>query len=103
VIAKRLEADGLDVAIERRIPGTDKSIDVLVTTQKGHHMAYEVTLSFKNLLENIRKNLAAQASEVFIVTVDDATQEKAIDLVAKDPSLSAVLDRISFRKIAEFF
>jgi len=102
LIAKRLEADGLDVAIERRIPGTDKYIDVLVTTQNGY-MAYEVTLSLKNLSENVRKDLAAGASEVIIVTVDSPAQEKAIELVAKDPSLSAVLDRISFRTIDEFF
>ena len=101
--AVHLTKQGLKPSIEARIKKSEKAADVLVTHKTGL-TAYEVTLHFQNLMDNIHQDFAAGATEVVVVTRDKAGQEKAMSIVEQDQSISPdLLEKVSFRTIDHFF
>lgn len=97
--------NGTEAKIEGRIGkgNIQKSVDVLFQSEDRGTVAYEVTLHFENLLDNLHQDLAAGADEVVVVTRDQKDLEKAIGIVNKDESLNPHLEKIAFRNISEFF
>jgi hypothetical protein len=103
-IAQYLERAGFeDVKIEGRVGGSQKSIDVLARAVDDSFIGHEVTLSFDNLLDNIRNDLSAGCTEVVIVARDKPGMAKAQKLVQNDTSKAKYQDCIEFRIIADFF
>jgi hypothetical protein len=99
-----LNENGVTARIEAPIKkGSPKTCDVLVHSKERGVVAYEVTLHFDNLLDNIHGDLATGADEVVVVTRDQAATDKAIRMVSTDQSLTPRLDRISFATMNDFF
>jgi Helicase HerA, central domain len=104
IICEKRKVDGLEAKIEGRIRGSEKSIDVLVRSEDGSYIAYEVTLHFDNLLSSsIRHDLATGVSKVVIVTRDNPDLEKAKKLVAGYPLLAQNRAKVAFCLISDFF
>ena len=102
-ISENQKKNGLDAIIEGTIPGSQKVIDILTGDRDQGFVAYEVTLHFENLLENVHKDIESGASQVEIVTKDKADMEKAIKMVDADPTIITFRDRVSFCLISDFF
>lgn len=83
--------------------GSPKTCDILARSGEQGLKAYEVTLHFETLLQNLHEDLTEGADEVVVVTRDDADMEKAIRMVSGDERLSPLLDRISFATMNDFF
>ncbi len=104
LISQNLKNAGFeDVKIEGRVGDSQKSIDVLARSSDGAFIGYEVTLSFDNLLDNVRNDLSAGCSRVVIVTRDKSGMAKAKKLIQNDASVAHYQDRIEFRTMADFF
>jgi len=98
-----LNKNGVKAKIEAPIrKGSPKTCDILASSGEGLR-AYEVTLHFETLLQNLHEDLAEGAGEVVVVTRDDSDMEKAIRMVSGDERLSPLLDRISFATMNDFF
>jgi len=104
IICRWLTENGVKAKIETPIKkGSPKTCDVLARSGDHGLKAYEVTLHFENLLQNLHEDLAAGADEVVVVTRDQETMEKAIRTVSADERLTPHLDRISFATMSDFF
>jgi hypothetical protein len=104
IIHRWLTEKGMKAKIEAPIKkGSPKTCDVLARSGEQGLKAYEVTLHFENLLENLREDLAAGADEVVVVTRDKPDMDRATRMVSQDRSLDPLLDRILFKTIDEFF
>jgi len=104
IIYRWLNENGVKAKIEAPIKkGSPRTCDVLARSTEQGIKAYEVTLHFDNLLENLREDLAAGADEVVVVTRDQEALDKAIRMVSADQRLTPLLDRISFATMNDFF
>lgn len=103
IISQALKRDGLDARIEGRTQGSEKLIDVLVGSESGGYVAYEITIHFENLVSNIQKDFEAGVSQVVIVCMDAKGLEKAKTIVDADASINQSRDRIGFSLISDFF
>ena len=93
---------GMQAAVEGRTRGSTKAIDVLARTADGEQTAYEVTLHFQNLIENITQDLMAGVDEVIIVTRGLKEQQQANELVNQAPELEAHLNKVDYMTISDF-
>lgn len=98
LVAQHVESNGWKAQIEGRIPGSDKLIDVLAT-KKGSHVAYEITNSFGNVLDNIQQDIEAGADRVVILTEDIS---KLKDIIGTAQMLHGQ-DRVCVQPINDFF
>jgi len=104
IIYRWLTEKGIKAKIEAPIKkGSPKTCDVLARSGEQGLKAYEVTLHFDNLLDNIREDIAVGADEVVVVTRDKPDMDRATRMVSQDRSLDPLLDRILFKTIDEFF
>jgi len=103
LINEWIAKNGTKAKIEGRIKGSNKAIDVLAQDKDRGQIAYELTIHFENLLENIHQDLASGANEVVIVTRDKADMDRAIEIVDRAPTLNFYLQQITFCTIADFF
>lgn len=79
-----------------------KRIDVL-GVKEGKRIAYEITLSFSNLLDNIHKCLEIfKVDEVHIVTEDAKKRDKRAKQIVYSKVPSDLLQKIKFDKISDF-
>jgi hypothetical protein len=93
---------GMQAKIEAPLQkGSPKTTDVLVKADK-RIISVQVVLSVDGLFANL-EDLNLGADEVIIVTRGKGDQDKVIKMVSGDPSLTPLLDRITFRTIDEFF
>ena len=100
LIKQHLVKQGIKAEVEAKIRGK-KACDVLAENKDKSVIAYEVTLSFENLISNVQKDLEAGASEVFIVTRDSKDFRKAEENVYQVSTLQK--KKISFLIIDHFF
>ena len=103
LICSDLKENGWNVQIEGKIGQSQKVIDVLARSENGEIVAYEVTLHFENLIENIQKDIDSGVSEVVIVTRDKDGIKKARGIIDGDPSIIPYNGRITFSLISDFF
>jgi Helicase HerA, central domain len=103
LICQKLKKDGYDAKIEGRIKNSSKSIDVLAETNNAGFIAYEVTLSFDNIIDNIQDDLSAGSSRVVIVARDKSDLRKAENKIKSNPSMTTVPDNLDFCTISDFY
>lgn len=85
LVFEKVTKDGYKAKVEGRIKGSDsnKLIDVLATSQdRKRNVAFEITLSFNNLIANIISDFNAGVSEVVIVCRTKESMDKAEDIIA---------------------
>jgi hypothetical protein len=102
LIRTNLESQGMEAKVEGRMKDSTKSIDVLAKDKRRSWIAFEVVLSFKNLLRNIHEDFASGVAEVVIVTRDKEDTERVVKIVAKDQALNSQLGKITFSEISAF-
>ena len=102
LLARHFNKQGLKAETEGRLPGSNKAVDVLVATPDGRYLAYEVTLHYENLMDNIHKDIRAGASEVIIVVRDKAARDKAGAILVDQPDFQAFENLVSSRLINQF-
>lgn len=103
MIAKKLEAEGMEAYVEVRIEGSSKSIDVLARDKDGSSVAYEVTLELENLVKNIQDDLEAGAQKVVVVTKNREDIQKAKKKAEEEGNLAQVVMRVHFCAISDFY
>jgi len=81
-VAEWLKSQGKKSAIELSLFG--KSIDVFAYKEKT---AYEITLHFDNLVENIKKDFEAGVKFLVVVCEDTKSKNKAKQLIREHPEL----------------
>ena len=96
-----LEERGFNTWLEANIAGMNGSFDIFAWVEGGKDEMYgfEITLSFGNLLDNIRDGLKSKARKLFIVCRDQPEAGKARNIAKKYLS---DLDRLEFKSISEF-
>jgi hypothetical protein len=103
LVVNWLTARGDQAKIEGTIERSSKSIDVLAHSEKTGHAAYEVTLHFGNLIENINQDLRAGANEVIVVTRDKKSFAIAKKIVGSEFQGKNDIARVAFKTIDDFF
>ena len=103
LIGKWAEAQGAKAKIEGRMKGSAKAIDVLCDWPEQGFVAYEVTLHFENLTDNVLADLEAGLDNLVIVTRDKASQQKAEDIVTGNMFTNRRMERIHFRTMDHYF
>ncbi len=96
-----LEERGFRTWFEALIDGMKGSFDLFawIEGSKGEMYGFEVTISFGNLLDNIRDGLNSKVRKLYIVCRDQADTNKARNIAKKNiPDL----ERLEFRSISEF-
>lgn len=81
IVSEKIRKDGYSAKVEDRMKGNSKMIDVLgVSPDRKLFVAFEITLSFSNLRNNIVLDFNAGVSEVVIVcrTKEDMNKAKGI-------------------------
>lgn len=105
-IGQRLtEAGWTKVAIEGRMQGSSKAIDVLAFHDELGWFAHEVELTTAGtrlVVSNIVQDLNAGVDEVVIITRDKDDRQSCMERVADVDSLVPYLDQLSFRTIGKF-
>jgi hypothetical protein len=87
VVWKYLEDNGWIASIEGLLPGTNKLVDVLACKEQQGYVAYEITLSDGNIIENIEKDLQnPDASKVVLVFENQESCQKAQEKIFKADS-----------------
>ena len=93
-----LEADGFKTRLEGSLRGMKGAFDILATRGK-EKVGYEITLSFENLLGNVRGGLGSEAKKVVIVCQNREDLEHAKGIVSKEYEEE---ERIEFKTVFEF-
>lgn len=102
LVARRLAREGWKVKVEGRLDQAGKAVDVMAA-KDDCSIAYEVTLSFGNLLDNIEADLRAGFSEVFIVCRNRTEMHKAMEMVGGSGRLAEPeLERVAYTTIDRF-
>ena len=102
LIYEKLLREGQKAKIEGKVKGGTKVIDVLASTEEGL-VAYEVTLHFENLIDNVQKDFADGVSKVVIVTRDSEGLEKAKNILQEDQTGLEAQKRVEIVTIDAFF
>ena len=104
-VAKFLKFKGYETKIEYTENDKNGFIDILAiesNTQK--RIAYEITLSFSNLIDNINKCLNLfNVDDVHIVTENDTDETKAINMISKSNRIHTTdLEKITYETLKKF-
>ena len=96
-----LEERGFNTWIEANIAGMTGSFDIFawVEGSKDEMYGFEITLSFGNLLDNIRDGLRSKVKKLYIVCRDQPEASKARNIAKK---YLYDLNRLEFKSISEF-
>lgn len=102
-VQSKLEKNGWTATIEGKIPETNKLVDILAYKSDESYVAYEVTISSSNILENVEKNLQNRiVKKVILIFENQKDLKKARHLVEK-AELKADKDRVEYQLISDFF
>ncbi len=93
-----LEAEGFKTRLEGSLKGMHGAFDILAVKGK-EKMGYEITLSFDNLLDNVRDGLASEATKLVVVCQNREELERAKEIVSKEYGEEG---RLEFRTIFDF-
>ena len=102
LLARHFIKEGLAAEVEGYLPGSNKAVDVLVSAADGQYQAFEVTLHYENLMENIHKDIKEGASEVIIVVRDRAARERVGSILVDQSDFQAFENLVSSRLINQF-
>ncbi|MFC1591249.1 helicase HerA domain-containing protein [Thermodesulfobacteriota bacterium] len=80
----------------------DHRIDVSYRDENNNLYAYEITLSFDNLIDNIHKCLSLNATLITVVTEDKKDLDKAKNMIETVIMDKAILERIAYKRVGEF-
>ena len=96
-----LEERGFNTWIEAKIAGMEGAFDIFawVEGSKDDMYGFEITLSFGNLLDNIRDGLRSRVKKLYIVCRDQPETSKARNIANK---YLYDLNRLEFKSISEF-
>jgi hypothetical protein len=84
LVFEKVSRDGYTAKVEGRMKNSTKLIDVMATSQdKKKNIAFEITLSFHNLIDNINSDFNAGVSEVVIVCRSKEDLQKARSIIEK--------------------
>lgn len=87
VVCKHLENFGWTASIEGLLPGTNKLVDVLAHKDSQGYVAYEITLSDGNVIENIEKDFQnPDVSKIVLVFENQEACQKAQEKIFKADS-----------------
>ena len=103
LILKSLIQQNIAGKIEGKMRNSNKPIDVLSYSKDTGFVAYEITLHFENLIDNIQQDFAGRVTKVVIVTRDKDDLEKAKKMVEEDRNLDQYSEKIFFVVIDHFF
>ena len=96
-----LQERGFKTWFEANIAGMEGAFDLFawVEGSKGDMYGFEITLSFGNLLDNIRDGLRSKVKKLYIVCRDQPETNKARNIAKK---YVYDLNRLEFKSISEF-
>ena len=96
-----LEERGFNTWFEAKIDGMKGAFDIFawIEGSKDEMYGFEVTLSFGNLLYNIRDGLRSKVKKLYIVCRDQPETSKARNIARK---YLGDLSRLEFKSISEF-
>ena len=95
-VAKELSRKGHKPKLE------DHRIDVSYIDKDNNLYAYEITISFDTLIDNIKKFLALNGKLLTIVTEDKNGITKAKNIIKSELQLELIHEKIIFKLIQEF-
>ena len=103
LIITKLIRDGYKAKIEDRMERSKKMIDVLAESPDKRFIAFEITLSFSNIITNIIEDLRAGVAEVVVVCRNKEDLSKAVEMIASAKLPAQIHDRIKCELIDAFF
>jgi hypothetical protein len=98
-ISDSMEEEGFEARVEGPIKGSSKLFDVLAWKKGEGMFGYEVTLTFHNLVKNLRDDLGTTVKKVIVVCRNREELKIAQAIVKKE---LGELSRVEFKTIFEF-
>jgi len=92
-------AHGLDVYLEGCLQGMRGAFDLLAGKKDHRWFGVEVTLNFKNLVDNVRDGLKSSVDRIIIVTEKKKEEERAKRTILKE---IGSIDGLEFKTVGEF-
>jgi len=92
-------SQGMNVYFEAHMQGMRGAFDLRAGKDGHKWFGVEVTLSFKNLVDNVVDGLKSSVDQIIVVTEKRASKKKAEEIVQKNLGEQ---DRVDFKTISEF-
>jgi hypothetical protein len=103
IVKDSSEKNGRIAEIEELIPGTNKQADVLTNKAGTDYVAYEITLSQSNVLENILKDLKSDKVNKVVLVFENMTDLKSVRSSVRESDVGIPQDRVGYQTISQFF